>query len=326
MARVLVQGSLNVDHVAQIPHLPTPGETVLGEAFHIFAGGKGLNQAIAARRLGADVRLIGCIGQDQLGDILHATLVADSVETSLVARQSQYGTGVCCVLVGIDDGQNMIGSIRQANMALDAVMVDVAFDQIAAELAEAHPNVFLAQCETEIGGVVRGLQRARDLRMTTILNLAPIPQGALDERLFHLSDVLIINEIEAGLLTGMSVDGFAPAAIAARALLQRGPKQVLITLGALGATYSARDDAAADPATGIKHREWPAYAVRAVDATGAGDAFCGAFASKLAAEAPVDEAMAFALAAGALTATRPGAAPSLPTRLEVEDMLKDQPR
>ncbi len=326
MARVLVQGSLNVDHVAQIPHLPIPGETVLGEAFHIFAGGKGLNQAIAARRLGADVRLIGCIGQDYLGDLLQATLLADGVEASLVTRQPEFGTGVCCVLVGIADGQNMIGSIRQANMALDAAMIDAAFDQIAAEPAEARPNVFLAQCETEVGGVVRGLQRARDLRMTTILNLAPIPQGALDDQLFQLSDILIVNEIEAGLLTGMSVDGFAPAATAAQALLARGPTQVVITLGALGAMYSARDVAGTDPATGITHRDWPAYAVRAVDATAAGDAFCGAFASKVAAEAPIDEAMAFALAAGALTVTRPGAAPSLPTHLEVEAMLKGRPR
>jgi ribokinase len=326
MARVLVQGSLNVDHVAQIPHLPTPGETVLGAAFHIFAGGKGLNQAIAARRLGADVRLIGCIGQDHLGDLLLATLVADGVETSHVTRQAEFGTGVCCVLVGIADGQNMIGSIRQANMALDATMVDVAFDQIAAEPDETRPIVFLAQCETEVGGVARGLQRARDLRMTTILNLAPVPQGALDERLFQLSDVLIVNEIEAGLLTGITVDGFTPAALAAQALLQRGPRQVVITLGALGATYSARNGADADPAIGIVHREWLAYAVRAVDATAAGDAFCGAFASKVAEGLTVDEAMAFALAAGALTATRPGAAPSLPTRLEVEAMLKDQPR
>jgi ribokinase len=326
MARVLVQGSLNVDHVAQIPHLPTPGETVLGEAFDIFAGGKGLNQAIAARRLGADVRLIGCIGQDHLGDLLHATLVADGVETSHVTRQARFGTGVCCVLVGIADGQNMIGSIRQANMALDAVMVDAAFDQIAADPAEARPSVFLAQCETEVGGVVRGLQRARDLRMTTILNLAPVPQVSLDERLFRIADVLIVNEIEAGLLTGMTVDGFAPAALAAQALLQRGPRQVVITLGALGATHCTRNDAEADRATAIAHRNWPAYAVRAVDATAAGDAFCGAFASKVAEGLAVDEAMAFALAAGALTATRPGAAPSLPTRLEVEAMLKDQPR
>ncbi len=326
MARVLVQGSLNVDHVAQIPRLPIPGETVIGEAFHIFPGGKGLNQAIAARRLGADVFLIGCIGQDHLGDLLHATLLADGVETALITRQTQFGTGVCCVLVGIADGQNMIGSIRQANMALNAVMVDAAFDQIAAEPAEARPNVFLAQCETEVGGVVRGLQRARDLHMATILNLAPVPQGALDDHLYQLSDVLIVNEIEAGLLAGMSVDGFAPAAIAAQALLKRGPRQVVITLGALGATYSARNAVDADPLTGITHREWPAYAVRAVDATAAGDAFCGAFASKVSAGAAIDEVMAFALAAGALTATRPGAAPSLPTRLEVEDMLKDQPR
>lgn len=326
MAHMLVQGSLNVDYVAQIPHLPIPGETVLGEAFHIFAGGKGLNQAIAARRLGADVRLIGCIGQDQLGDLLNAALLANGVETALVARQAQFETGVCCVLVGIADGQNMIGSIRQANMALDAVMVDAAFDKVAAEPAEAHPTVFLAQCETEVGGVVRGLLRARDLRMTTILNLAPVPQGALDDHLFQLSDILIVNEIEAGLLTGVTVDGFAPAAIAAQALLKRGPRQVAITLGALGATHSARDDSTADPATGITHREWPAYAVRAVDATAAGDAFCGAFASKVAEGLAIDEAMVFALAAGALTATRPGAAPSLPTSLEVEAMLKDQPR
>lgn len=325
MARVLVQGSLNVDHVAQVPHLPIPGETVLGEAFHIFAGGKGLNQAIAARRLGADARLVGCLGQDHLGDLLYEALLADSVETSLVTRQPQFETGVCCVLVGTADGQNMIGSIRQANMALDAAMVDAAFDQIAAESNEARSNVFLAQCETEVGGVVRGLQRARDLRMTTILNLAPVPQGALNDHLFQLSDILIVNEIEAGLLTGMTVDGFAPAAIAAQALLERGPTQVVITLGALGATYSARNGADADPATAIAHRNWPAYAIRAVDATAAGDAFCGAFASKVAEGSAIDEAMAFALAAGALTAARQGAAPSLPIRLEVEAMLKDQP-
>ncbi len=326
MVSVLVQGSLNVDHVAHIPHLPVPGETVLGETFHIFAGGKGLNQAIAARRLGDDTRLIGCIGQDHLGDLLLATLVADGVESSLVTRQAQFGTGVCCVLVGSADGQNMIGSIRQANMALDAVMVNTAFDQIAATPSEARPNVFLAQCETDTGGVVQGLQRARDLHMTTMLNLAPVPQGALDDHLFQLSDVLIVNEIEASLLTEMNVDGFASAAIAAQALLKRGPGQVVITLGALGATYSARIGADADLMMELTHREWPAYPVHAVDATAAGDAFCGAFASKVAVEAPTDEAMAFALAAGALTATRPGAAPSLPTRLEVEAMLKDRPR
>ncbi|HLJ81556.1 MAG TPA: ribokinase [Ktedonobacterales bacterium] len=317
MGDVIVFGSLMTDLVVRALRLPAPGESLLGESLETFLGGKGCNQAIAAARMGTRVALIGCVGEDTYGDAFLEALDREGVDRAQVTRAAGVGTGTSCVLIASSVGQNAIIALPRANLTRGPAEVMRALDAILARRGKADgSDIFLAQCETDIAAVAAALAAARHAGLRTILNAAPIPREPLTEAL-PAADLLVVNETEAAALAGMPVEALEAARDAAEHLLARGPREIIVTLGERGAVWSERG---ADGQS-IVHHDVPAFPVRQVDATAAGDAFCGALAAGLARGDEMMEALRRASAAGALAATRPGALPSLPAAHEVAALL-----
>lgn len=322
MVDVIVVGSLMMDLMARAPRLPLPGESLLGDTFGSFIGGKGCNQAIAARRMGAQVALIGRVGKDDFGREFLEALEMEGVDHTHVSRDPQTGTGVSCVHIGAETGQNTIIATPRANLTLTPAMVDDALVALAsATSTDRRPPIFLAQCETSLESVAAGIQRARALGMYTVFNVAPIPRAPIPPEMYARVDLLVVNETEASALSGLPVTSARDAQVAADALLSLGPRAILVTLGERGSLWRGE----APDGTGVVTIETAAYPVTAVDATGAGDAFCGVLASALSENKPLGDALRWASAAGSLTVTRMGAVPALPTRLEVERLLAEPP-
>ena len=299
-ARVAVVGSLNMDLVARAPRLPHPGETLAGRTFAQVAGGKGGNQAVAAARLGAQVSMLGCVGADANGAQLRAGLEAEGIDCVAV-ETGREATGVALIIVD-DASQNAIVIVAGSNG-------EVTPDTIARhEAVLAAADVVIYQLETPLDTVQAALTTARRLGKTVILNPAPAT-GPLPAEWLPLIDYLIPNELEAATLTGLPVGSPEEAATAAAVLRAAGARNVLVTLGPRG-VQAALEGAA--PAL------YDAPKVKAVDTTAAGDTFIGGFAAQLAQGASVDAAIRFAQRAAALSVTRAGAQPSIPTRAEVE--------
>lgn len=302
MADVVVVGSLAMDFTAVAPRLPQRGETVLGDEFLMVPGGKGSNQAIAAARQGSPTAMIGCIGTDALGDAIVEVLRTEGIEVSSLTRDAGHDTGVAQIVVD-GDGENMIVAVPRANRALDASRVDAQQPLIAAA------KVLLVQLEIPLDAVVAALRHARAAGVTTILN--PAPAASLPDDLLALVDVCVPNETEAGTLCGQRVDDEDAAVEAGRTLVARGVRTAVVTLGSKGAVSVDEDGPV----------RLDAFPVNAVDATAAGDAFCGALAAALAAEATMESALRRASAAGALATTVAGASPSLPDAAAVDALL-----
>jgi ribokinase len=302
--RIVVIGSLNMDLTVRASRLPRPGETVLGSDFYQAPGGKGGNQAVAAARLGARVRMAARVGPDAFGDALRASLEREGVDASAVGV-AQAHTGVALIVVDAA-GQNLIAVYSGANALLSASDMEA--------LTWERGEWAVAVLEIPDAAVARGFERARGAGGRTILNAAPA--RPLPAELWPLIDVLVVNEGEAALLAGQPVPDVAAALAAARILQGRGPETVAVTLGAEGAVLVDRAEA------------WhiPAVPVQAVDATAAGDAWVGAVAVALARGEGLLPAALFAAAAGAITATRPGAQPALPYLAEVREMVGRVPR
>jgi ribokinase len=301
-AHVTVVGSLNMDLVARAPRIPQPGETIIGGDFHTVPGGKGANQAVAAARLGAQVSMVGRVGHDAFSNPLLDNLAAAGVDHAFVIPDPEAATGVALIVVD-DAGQNSIVVASGANMCLSPADVD------AAELTIAAAAVLLLQLESPLETVTRAAELARLRGVTVVLN--PAPARSLPAALLSLVDVLIPNESETALLTGMSVNNQAEAEEAAKVLLESGVGGVILTLGGRGALL-ARDGTA---------ELFPAFAVTPVDTTAAGDAFAAGFAVALAEGESLAEAVRWGNAAGALATTKLGAQPSLPTRQDLEVLL-----
>lgn len=322
MGTVVVLGSLIVDLVAQAPRMPLAGESLVGLDFNTFLGGKGINQAITAARLGSRVTMIGRVGSDTFGDGFFPTLKDEGIESTYVERDEQVGTGVSLVVIAADSGQNMIVANPRANWQVPGLSVEKALQAVREQLVHAPlPDdrpVFLTQCETSTVSYVTGLQQARELGMLTILNAAPVPREPLSDEVFRLIDVLIVNEVEAAALSEVQVNSNEAAQQAAEVLLRRGPQQVIITLGAQGALWSS---IASNDGLVPVHQLIPAFKVKAIDATAAGDTFCGALAAGLADGMPIAQALRRASAAGAITASRMGAIAALPTAQDVDTLL-----
>jgi ribokinase len=316
MGRVIVMGSLIVDLVARAAHLPAPGETLLGSDFGEFLGGKGCNQAVAAARQRAQVALIGRVGSDPQADSYAEALAREEIDGSAVGRDSEVGTGRALIYVGDDTGQNMIIVAPQANMRLTREHVSQALDALAPRGEGHEPWIFLTQCEIPLAATQAGLARARQAGAMTILNPAPVPPTPLEDDLLSLVDVLVPNEPEATALSGFPVESHESAQLAAERILARGPKHIIITLGSQGYLWSTRDSSAA-----FVHSYGAAIAVRAVDATAAGDTFCGTLAASLAGGSTMPDALKRANAAAAISVTRKGAQPSIPSAAEVDAML-----
>lgn len=289
MPRVLVVGSANIDLVAAVERLPAPGETVSEGTLLVTHGGKGANQAVAARRLGAEVRLLGCVGADASGAEIRAGLEAEGVGIAGLATAPDAATGTALIVVDAR-GQNQIAVAPGANRRLPPSAVE------RWETDFAWADVVLCQLETPVETVVRALELARARGKLTILNPAPVRD--LDRSVWPLVDYLTPNESEAARLGGVSVAGPEEAA-------------VIVTLGARGALASG-------PAGDLVV---PAFPVTAVDTTAAGDAFNGALAVGLAEGAALWPALRLATAAAALACTKRGARPSLPGRAEVDALL-----
>lgn len=295
---LVVVGSANVDLVVAVEHIPAAGETVSGGDLHRYPGGKGANQALAARRLGAEVVFIGCIGTDAFGELALSRLQAEGVDLTHLRRLPDVPTGVALIAVAAD-GQNSIVVAPGANARIDRSAVTSA--QAAIQAADA----VIAQLEVPSEAVVHAFTLARAASVRTILN--PAPARPLAAEVLALVDCLILNESEATILVGRPVDDPATAIAAAHALLAQGPPQVIVTLGARGSVLLTSESALAIPAIPVIAR----------DTTAAGDAFVAAYACQIARGAAPGEAARYAAAAGALKATREGAQAGLPTAAEV---------
>ncbi|MCC7355206.1 MAG: ribokinase [Anaerolineae bacterium] len=300
---IAVVGSLNMDMVVRALRRPAKGETLLGTGFGLFIGGKGNNQAIAAARSGGQVTMIGRVGTDSFGDALRGTLAREGIDARYVRRDPGHGTGVALIVVDAE-GDNSIIVVPQANRALTVDDVDEAADAIAV------CDVLLLQLEIPLEIAARAAFVARQAGRTVILN--PAPAQPVPRDLLAAVDILVPNEGEIAALTGHKPDGVPAALEAARSLrvTYADLKTVIVTLGEHGALVISPE--------GETHV--PAYRVKAVDTTAAGDAFCGALAVALGRGEPLLEAVRYGNAAGALSVTVAGAEPSLPRAEAIESL------
>jgi ribokinase len=295
--RVAVLGSMNMDISVTVPRLAGPGETVLGSAARLAPGGKGGNQALAAARLGASVRMVGCCGDDDFGRSLRTALRAGGVDVGGVRAIPGTSSGIALITVD-PSGENSITVAPGANWLAGPPEAVKAF------AAPADVLVLSAEIPVPLLGEVLG--RARAARMLTVLNLAPVPAGAR-ELIEGGAGWLVVNAPEAGTILGRPVSDPAAARSAAADLAAAGADHVAITLGAAGAVF-------ATPAgTGVV----PGFSVPSVDSVGAGDAFVAALAVAVAAGVPPRQAVRLACAVGAAAVTRPGAQDGLPTGADV---------
>ena len=299
MTDVFVLGSINQDFVLKVQRRPEPGETVTNAELSTHNGGKGANQAAAAALLGASVAFLGRVGDDEFGEPLVEALEEKGIDTSLVERVPDKSTGSAFITV-TPDGENAITVAPGANRSLKPEDVDAASDAIG------DARVLVAQMEIPVQTVRRAVEVADQRGTRALVNLAPtfeVPRELLEKL-----DPLVVNEHEAAFLLGSEVEGVDGALSAAPKLLSLGPRSVVITVGEAGAVF-----AGGDPAEHL-----PSPEVDVVDTTGAGDAFVGALATQLAREASLEEAVAYAVRAGAAAVTKEGAQGALPTPEVVE--------
>ena len=301
MSCVVVCGSLNMDVVVQSARRPATGETILGATVSFLPGGKGLNQAVAAARLGVPTAMVGAVGNDAFSNSLRAFLADNDIDCTGVREIDGPATGVALIQVAQKD--NAITVASGANLHFTKEMV---------REAPRDDEVWVAQFETPIAATEAILKQARAAGARTILNLAPFVPHA--DRLMKVVDVAVLNEIELSQATGAKLraaSALRDVAAACEKLRAKGARTVVATLGARGAVVVT-----ADGATAI-----PAFKAKVVDTTGAGDCFVGALAARMAAGATPVEAARYASAAAACSVERLGAAPSMPTAQEVAARL-----
>jgi ribokinase len=303
---IVVVGSLNMDLVVQMPQIPRPGETLLGGVFKTFPGGKGANQAVAAARLGAHVTMIGCVGDDAFGKELLATLARENIDTTHVLVHPDEATGVALIQVDAQ-GQNSIAVASGANFCLTGADVEKAMQTIGEFDALVMP------LETPLETIYTAAKIASYRGAKVLLN--PAPAQVLNRKLLELVDVLLPNEYEIALMTGVQLQAPASIRLAAEKLLAMGTKNLLVTLGSQGAALFSGSG---------QETRIPACSVQAVDTTAAGDCFVGALAVGLCEGQSLLAAAEFASAAAALSVTRAGAQPSLPRREEVNRFLHER--
>jgi len=320
MKALVVLGSVNADHVLQVPSFPRPGETLLGRNYQVIPGGKGANQAVAAARLGEDTGFIACVGDDAFGLEMTERFIADNIDVSGVRIEKGCPTGIAIIQVA-DSGENSICLSAEAN----AMLTDEAISESLASIHQA--ETLLLQLETPLSGIMKAVEEAK--REGTMVVLNPAPAQALPDALLAHVDILTPNETEAELLTGVVVSDDHTAQQAADILHAKGISTVLITLGAKGVWCSRRDDAGEGATGTIPESESlngliKGFSVTATDTTAAGDTFNGGLVTALLEGRSLGDAIRFAQAAAAISVTRFGAQTSIPTRNEVEAFLKEK--
>ena len=298
---VVVFGSINMDLVARTPRFARAGETLIGSGFSTVPGGKGANQAVACARLGASVRMVGRVGFGSFGDTLLEGLRSQGVNVEAVVRMP--GSSGVAVIEVEDSGENHIVVIPGANAAVGAEDLE----RLGAALEGA--AVLLLQLEVPLASVLGAARLARAHGVPVMLD--PAPAQDLPPELYALCDLITPNASEAASLVGFALEDEVDIFKAGRELLSKGVREVLIKRGALGVTWMN--------AAGT--RSLPAFKVQAVDTVAAGDAFNGGLAAALAQGFPLEQALRWGLAAGALSVTKPGAQSSLPSRTELLDLL-----
>ncbi len=296
-----------MDLVVRMPRIPRPGETILGGVFKTFPGGKGANQAVAIARLGSRVTMIGCVGGDSFGQEMRASLDREAINTTHVLIHPDEATGVALIQVDAQ-GQNSIAVASGANFRLTGEDIEKAMQTIPDFDALVMP------LETPLDTIYTAARIAARKGAKVLLN--PAPAQVLEKDLLQLVDVLLPNEHEIGLMTGIQMQSTSDLHKAAEKLLSLGPKNLMVTMGSQGAILFNEN-----MSQGITIPAWP---VTAVDTTAAGDCFVGALAVGMCEGKPLPAAAAFANAAAAISVTRLGAQPSLPRREEVEQFIKER--
>lgn len=302
--RICVVGSANVDLTFRTPRLPRPGETLAGLAFHLGMGGKGANQAVAAARLGAHVTFIARVGNDNFGQEAVARYRVDNINTAFIQQDGDRPTGTAAIIVD-DAAENCIIVVAGANAGLSAD--DVRKATAAIEGAD----VLLCQLETPLEATHEALRLARAAGVRTMLT--PAPARELPEELLRLCDFCAPNRTELELLAGGKIENQSDAESGAKVLRERGVGNVVVTMGGLGALLVGDGEAV----------HIPAIRVKAVDPTGAGDAFTAALAVSLAQGLTLLNAGRRASVVAGLTVTRMGAQSAFPTLAEVENTRPD---
>lgn len=294
-----------MDLVTRTPRLPIAGETLQGYEFFTAPGGKGANQAVAAARLGISTQIVGRLGDDDFGRQLLAGLQAADVQTDGILVDESASSGVAVIAVD-DAGENNIIIVAGANGCVNQQDVERLTDLLPGAAA------LLLQFEVPLPAVLAAAQAARQAGVLVILDPAPAKENIPPE-LYPLIDIITPNEIEASQLVGFPVNGQEAAAKASAELRQRGVGTVIVKLGAQGVFCAA----------GAETFFVPAFSVRAVDTVAAGDAFNGGLAAALADGRSLRDAVVWGAAAGAISATKAGAQPSLPDRKTFDAFLKD---
>jgi ribokinase len=300
MTNILVIGSLNTDLVVRAPHFPAPGETIQGDNLITIPGGKGANQSVAAARLGGKVIMIGRVGADTFGTTLIDNLNQNNVDTHLIIKDDSTATGAAVIIVD-SQGQNSIVLSPGANDRVTSS--DIVPDSFSGS------KLLLLQFEIPMEAVIHSARLAREKGLLVVLN--PAPARNIPDDLLRIADYILPNETELGLLTGKPVSNPALVEEAAHILIARGARNIIVTLGAEGALIVNQD-----VATLI-----PAFKVKVVDTTAAGDAFIGGFAVGLLNGKSLQDAVQYGCACGALAVTKFGAQPSLPIAADVNKMI-----
>lgn len=298
--KVTVVGSLNVDTTLRVKRMPLPGETLSSESKTNAAGGKGANQAVAASRAGAETKFVGRVGTDQAGEFMVNSLSDNHIDTRFIVKDDETGTGSATILLD-DNGQNSILVYGGANQKVNHEDVEKA------RAAIENADFVIAQFETPQAATLEAFKIAKAKGVKTILN--PAPAAEINPEILKVTDLIVPNETECAALTGVGITDEASMLKAADRFAEMGVKNLIITVGSKGAFYC----------TPTEHDFVPAFKVKAVDTTAAGDTFIGALSSQLDADfSNIKVALTFAQRASSLTVQRMGALPSIPTLSEIE--------
>ena len=299
MKNICVIGSLNMDLVVNVDTMPKPGQTIIGSNFKEVPGGKGANQAVAMARLNGNVSMIGKVGEDGFGQTLINSLKNDKVDTTYI-QTAKGATGVALITVD-KNAQNSIVVSPGANFEVKEDDIDNNIEAIK------NSDIVVLQLETPLNTIKYALNKAKELNKYTILN--PAPAVKLDDEIIKNVDLLTPNETELEIISGVSIETEEDIQKAAQIMIEKGVKELIVTLGSKGSLYINKE----------KSMFKKAYKVEAVDTTAAGDSYTGALAVALSQDKNIEDAMDFASKVGALSVLIEGAQSSLPTLEDVKN-------